>query len=103
MSSHVIRLGLLAVLGAVLAGAIASAQDRKPTEPAEARRVSVFNPIEGRMVVSMPDPTARISKPETWSANSIPPSCGNGWPARRPWSTAPRRKCMRTESPTRSP
>jgi HlyD family secretion protein len=56
MSSHVIRLGLLAVLGAVLAVAIASAQDRKPTELAEPRRVSVFNPVEGRMVVSSARP-----------------------------------------------
>jgi multidrug resistance efflux pump len=39
-----------------LAGAIASAQDRKPAQPAEARRVSVFNPVEGRMIVSSAKP-----------------------------------------------
>ncbi len=56
MSSRVIRLGLLAVFWAVLAGAIASAQDRKPADLAEARRVSVFNPVEGRIIVSSARP-----------------------------------------------
>ncbi len=52
MSSRVIRVGLLAVLGITLAGVIAWAQDRKPTESAGPRTVPVFNPVEGRMVVS---------------------------------------------------
>jgi HlyD family secretion protein len=56
MRSHLIRLGVPAVLGAVLAGAIASAQDRKPTESAGPRSTAVFNPIEGRMVVSSAKP-----------------------------------------------
>jgi len=51
MSSKLIRLGLLAVLGVVLAGAIAAAQDRKPIEPVGAGGVAVFNPVEGRIVV----------------------------------------------------
>ena len=51
MSSRLIRLGLPAVLGAVLASAIASAQDRKPNQPTPAHTVAVFNPIEGRTVV----------------------------------------------------
>jgi HlyD family secretion protein len=50
MSSNMIRLGLLAVFGTILAGAIATAQDRKPIEPAGERGVAVFNPVEGRMV-----------------------------------------------------
>ena len=94
MSSRVIRLGLLAVFGAVLAGAIASAQDRKPADLAEARRVPVFNPVEGRITVSSARPDGCMSKPGTSSANSTPRSCANGWPPSRPSSTAPRRKCM---------
>jgi HlyD family secretion protein len=61
-SRFMIRLGLPAILGVVLAGAIASAQDRKPLAPplpAQQRSVPVFNPIEGRIVVisAKPDQT----------------------------------------------
>ncbi len=56
MSSRLIRVGLLAVLGVALAGVIAWAQDRKPTESAGPRTVPVFNPVEGRMVVSSARP-----------------------------------------------
>ncbi len=52
MSSRLIRVGLLAVVGVAFAGAIAWAQDRKPAESAGPRTMPVFNPVEGRMVVS---------------------------------------------------
>jgi multidrug resistance efflux pump len=56
MSSRLIRVGLLAILGITLAGVIAWAQDRKPTESAGPRTTPVFNPVEGRMVVSSARP-----------------------------------------------
>ncbi len=56
MSSRLIRVGLLAVVGVALAGAIAWAQDRKPAESAGPRTMSVFNPVEGRVVVSSAKP-----------------------------------------------
>ena len=102
MSSQLIRLGLVAASGIVLAGAIAAAQDRKPIETAEAGGVAVFNPVEGRMVVVIARPDGSRVKPETSSANSIPPSCVIAWPARRSWSAAPRRKCMERGSPAKS-
>jgi HlyD family secretion protein len=57
MSSNVKRLGLLAGLPALLAGAIVLAQDRPAGEAAGQAKVDVFNPVEGRMVVltSRPD------------------------------------------------
>jgi HlyD family secretion protein len=57
MSSRVIRLGILAIFGIVLVGAMAAAQDRSRIELAAAGGVAVFNPVEGRMVVTiaMPD------------------------------------------------
>ncbi len=63
MSSNVKRLGLLAGLPALLAGAIVLAQDRPAGEPAGQARVDVFNPVEGRMVVltSRPD-GSRVAK-----------------------------------------
>jgi HlyD family secretion protein len=56
MSSRLIRVGLLAILGIALAGVIAWAQDRKPIESAGPRTTPVFNPVEGRMVVSSARP-----------------------------------------------
>ena len=56
MSSRLIRVGLLAVVGVALAGVIAWAQDRKPAESAGPRTMPVFNPVEGRMVVSSAKP-----------------------------------------------
>jgi HlyD family secretion protein len=56
MSSRSIRVGLLAALGITLAGVIAWAQDRKPIESTPPRTVPVFNPVEGRMVVSSARP-----------------------------------------------
>jgi len=57
------RLGFLAVVAIVVAGAIALAQDRKSTEPAGQGGVAVFNSVEGRTVVvtSRPD-GARVEK-----------------------------------------
>ena len=58
-SRFIIRLGLPATLGVFLAGAIASAQDRRPVAPPLPPRqtsVPVFNPIEGRMVVASAKP-----------------------------------------------
>ena len=64
MSSNVKRLGLLAGLPALLAGAIALAQDRRGgrSPPAKAS-ADVFNSVEGRAVVltSRPD-GARVAK-----------------------------------------
>lgn len=56
MSSRLIRVGLLAVLGVALAGVIAWAQDRKPAESAGPPTTPVFNPVESRMVVSSAKP-----------------------------------------------
>ena len=56
MSCRLIRVGLLAMLGIALAGAIAWAQDRKPIQPADVRTMPVFNPVESRMVVSSAKP-----------------------------------------------
>jgi len=63
MSSNLKRLGLLAGLPTLLAGAIALAQDRAAGEPVGQGRANVFNPIEGRVVVvtSQPD-GARVAK-----------------------------------------
>jgi HlyD family secretion protein len=63
MSSNVKRLGLLAGLATLLAGAIALAQDRAASEPAGQGRAYVFNPVEGRVVVvsSRPD-GSRVAK-----------------------------------------
>jgi HlyD family secretion protein len=51
MSSNVKRLGLLAGLPALLAGAIVLAQDRPSGEATGQPKVDVFNPVEGRVVV----------------------------------------------------
>jgi HlyD family secretion protein len=56
MPSKMRRLGLVAVVGTVLAGAIAVGQDPKPIERARAGGVAVFNPVEGRMVVASAKP-----------------------------------------------
>jgi multidrug resistance efflux pump len=57
------RLGLLAGLAALLAGALALAQDRAAGVPSGQDRADVFNPVEGRVVVltSRPDGT-RVTK-----------------------------------------
>jgi multidrug resistance efflux pump len=51
MSINLKRLGLLAGLPTLLAGAIVLAQDRPASEPSGQGRADVFNPIEGRVVV----------------------------------------------------
>ena len=56
MSSRLIRVGLLAILSVALVGAIAWAQDRNTIESAGPRTTPVFNPVEGRMVVSSAKP-----------------------------------------------
>jgi multidrug resistance efflux pump len=43
-------------MGIVIAGVIAAAQDRKPIEVAVAGSMAVFNPVEGRMVVTIARP-----------------------------------------------
>jgi len=45
------RLGLVAGIATLLAGAIALAQERKGGEPAGGGRIDVFNSVEGRVVV----------------------------------------------------
>jgi multidrug resistance efflux pump len=66
MSSNWVRLGLLAGLAALMAGALALAQDRAAGEPASQGRADVFNPVEGRVVVltSRPD-GALVAKGDT--------------------------------------
>jgi len=63
MSSNLLRLGLVAGIATLLAGAIALAQERKGGEPGGGGRVDVFNSVEGRVVVvtSRPD-GARVEK-----------------------------------------
>jgi multidrug resistance efflux pump len=56
MSSKMLRIGVVG-LAIILAVAIASAQERHTTVPAERQGTEVFNPVEGRVVVlsSRPD------------------------------------------------
>jgi len=63
MSSSVMRMGLLAGLAILVAGAIALAQTRGAAEPAGRGSVDVFNSVEGRVVVitSRPD-GSRVEK-----------------------------------------
>jgi len=63
MSSNLLRLGLGAGIAALLAGAIALAQERKGAESTAVGRADVFNSVEGRVVVvtSRPD-GARVEK-----------------------------------------
>jgi len=63
MSSNLVRLGLLAGLATLVAGAIALAQERKGGEPAGRGSVDVYNPVEGRAVVITSGPDgARVAK-----------------------------------------
>jgi hypothetical protein len=77
MSSRLLRMGLLAILGIALAGAIAWAQDRKPVESAGPRTTPVFNPVEGRMVVSSAKPDGSHVEPGV-GVRRLAPSCASG-------------------------
>jgi HlyD family secretion protein len=65
MSSFLMRLGAVLGFATLLAGAIATAQDREAAEPAGRGAVDVFNSVEGRSIVitSRPD-GARIEEGE---------------------------------------
>jgi HlyD family secretion protein len=60
MSSNVIRLGMVAGLAILLAGAIALAQDRGGAQPATKGPVDVFNSIQGRMVIITSRPNGAL-------------------------------------------
>jgi hypothetical protein len=65
MSSLYVRLGVLVGFGALVASAIASAQDGKKDRSNEPGDVPVFNSVEGRtMVISIRPDGARIEKGE---------------------------------------
>jgi multidrug resistance efflux pump len=63
MSSNLMRLGLLAGSGSLLAGAIALAQERKEIEPSSRGALAVFNSLEGRgVVIKSVSDGARVEK-----------------------------------------
>ncbi len=63
MSSNLVRLGLVAGVVTMVAGAIALAQERKGGEPSGRGSVDVFNSVEGRAVVVTSRPEgARVEK-----------------------------------------
>ena len=74
MSSSVKRLGLLAGLPALLAGAIALAQDRAAGEAPGQSRADVFNPVEGRGLSSPAGPMVHVSPKARSSVSSIRPT-----------------------------
>ena len=103
MSSNVLRLGLLAGIAALLAGAIGLAQQPKGGEPAVGGRVDVYNSVEGRVVVvtSRPD-GARVEKGDI-ICELDPTEIRIGWLHRRLSFGEPRPTSTAPGSPARSP